>query len=60
MRVLTLEEMERVAGGSGKPKSQAKPQRGGKGSGHASSGSSSGSSSSSGGSATPPPPTSTY
>ena len=55
MRVLTLEEMELVAGGKGKPPPRAQSKVGGHGSGHASSGASSCSSSSSGGTCAPPP-----
>ena len=51
MRVLTLEEMERVAGGGGKPKARARPHKSGTSSGHASSWSGS-----SGGTCAPPPP----
>lgn len=67
MRVLTLEEMERVAGGTGKPKSGATPKGGhggahsgsASGSGGGGSGSGSSNSSSSGGIVTTPPPTGT-
>ncbi len=52
MRVLTLEEMERVAGG-GKPKARARPHKSSTSSGHAGSGASS-CSGSSGGTCTPP------
>ncbi|MBI2724792.1 MAG: hypothetical protein HYX42_00945 [Polaromonas sp.] len=62
MRILTLEEMELVAGGCGKPKARshkaASPKKPGRGAcgGRSNSSNSSNSSSEDGGTVTPPPP----